>query len=59
MGYCEPFAWTGSGLHRCGYGIRFGIAGTAAAIARALFFIFLTIFLVLLIAGIAVGKKIT
>jgi uncharacterized membrane protein YtjA (UPF0391 family) len=36
-----------------------GIAGTSIAIAKTLFFIFMVIFLVLLIAGLAVGRRIT
>ena len=36
-----------------------GIAGASAAIAKILFFIFLAIFLILLVAGIMVGKKIS
>jgi len=35
------------------------IAGTSIAIAKTLFFIFMVIFLVLLIAGLAVGRRIT
>lgn len=35
------------------------IAGTSIAIAKTLFFIFLVIFLVLLIAGLTVGRKIS
>ena len=35
-----------------------GIAAGAAGIAKALFFLFLAIFLVLLIAGIVVGRKV-
>ena len=33
------------------------IAGTSIAIARILFFIFLAIFLVLLVAGMAAGRR--
>jgi uncharacterized membrane protein YtjA (UPF0391 family) len=36
-----------------------GIAGTSIAIAKTLFFIFMVIFLVLLIAGLAIGRRIT
>ena len=36
-----------------------GIAGASMAIAKTLFFIFLAIFLVLLLAGLYVGRKIT
>ena len=36
-----------------------GIAGTSIAIAKTLFFIFMVIFLVLLIAGLAIGRKVT
>lgn len=36
-----------------------GIAGAAAGIAKVLFFIFLAIFVVLLIAGILAAKKLT
>ncbi len=36
-----------------------GVAGTAAAIAKVLFFICLTIFLLLVIAGVWIGKRIT
>ncbi len=35
------------------------IAGTSIAIAKTLFFIFLVIFLVLLVAGLTVGRKIS
>ena len=35
-----------------------GIAGTSIAIAKALFFVFMVIFLVLLVAGLAVGRSI-
>lgn len=34
------------------------IAGTSMAIAKTLFFIFLVIFLVLLLAGLFVGRKV-
>ena len=36
-----------------------GIAGTSIAIAKILFFIFMVIFLVLLIGGLTVARKIT
>lgn len=36
-----------------------GIAGAAAGIAQILFYLFLGICLILLIAGVVVGKKIT
>ena len=36
-----------------------GIAGTSMAIAKTLFFIFIVIFLVLLLAGLFVGRKVT
>ncbi len=36
-----------------------GIAAGAAVIAKVLFFIFLAIFVILLISGIAAGRKIT
>jgi uncharacterized membrane protein YtjA (UPF0391 family) len=36
-----------------------GIAGTSMAIAKTLFFIFLAIFVVLLLAGLFVGRKIS
>ena len=35
-----------------------GIAGTSMAIAKTLFYIFLVIFLVLLVAGLFVGRRI-
>lgn len=35
-----------------------GIAGTSIAIAKTLFFIFMVIFLVLLIAGLVAGRRI-
>ena len=35
------------------------IAGTSMAIAKTLFFVFLVIFLVLLLAGLFVGRKVT
>jgi uncharacterized membrane protein YtjA (UPF0391 family) len=35
-----------------------GIAGASIAIAKTLFYIFLVIFLVLLIAGLLVGRKV-
>jgi uncharacterized membrane protein YtjA (UPF0391 family) len=35
-----------------------GIAGTSMAIAKTLFFIFLVIFLVLLLTGLFVGRKV-
>ena len=35
-----------------------GIAGTSIAIAKTLFFIFMVIFLVLLVAGLTVGRKV-
>lgn len=36
-----------------------GIAGTSIAIAKTLFFVFMVIFAVLLIAGLAVGRRIS
>lgn len=36
-----------------------GIAAGAAEIAKVLFYIFLAIFLVLIVAGVVVGKKVT
>ena len=36
-----------------------GVAGTSIAIAKILFFIFLAIFLVLVIAGFTVARKVT
>ena len=36
-----------------------GIAGTSIAIAKTLFFIFMVIFLVLLIAGLAIGRRVS
>ncbi len=36
-----------------------GIAGTSIAIAKTLFFVFMAIFLVLLVAGVAVGRRIS
>lgn len=36
-----------------------GLAGTSMAIAKTLFFIFLVIFLVLLVAGLFVGRKLS
>ena len=36
-----------------------GIAGTSMAIAKTLFFIFLVIFVVLLLGGLFVGRKVT
>lgn len=35
-----------------------GIAGTSIAIAKALFFVFLAIFLVLLVAGLTVARRV-
>jgi len=35
------------------------IAGTSIAIAKTLFFIFMVVFLVLLIAGLAAGRRIS
>jgi uncharacterized membrane protein YtjA (UPF0391 family) len=35
-----------------------GIAGTSIAIAKTLFFIFMVIFLVLLVAGLTVGRRV-
>jgi uncharacterized membrane protein YtjA (UPF0391 family) len=35
-----------------------GIAGASIAIAKTLFFVFMVIFLVLLIAGLTVGRRI-
>ncbi len=40
----------------CGFG---GIAATSAGIAKVLFYIALAIFLVMLLMGLFVGKKIT
>jgi uncharacterized membrane protein YtjA (UPF0391 family) len=36
-----------------------GVAGTSIAIAKILFFIFLAIFLVLMVAGLTVARKVT
>lgn len=36
-----------------------GVAGTSIAIAKTLFFIFMVIFVVLLIAGLAIGRRVT
>jgi uncharacterized membrane protein YtjA (UPF0391 family) len=36
-----------------------GVAGTSIAIAKVLFFIFLAIFLVLMIAGFTVARKVS
>ena len=36
-----------------------GIAGASIAIAKTLFFIFMVIFLVLLIAGLAIGRRVS
>ena len=36
-----------------------GVAGASIAIAKTLFFIFMVIFLVLLIAGLTVGRRIS
>ncbi len=36
-----------------------GIAATAAGIAKILFYIFLALFLVALIAGLAIGRKVS
>lgn len=36
-----------------------GIAGTSIAIAKTLFFIFIVIFVVLLLAGLFVGRRLT
>jgi uncharacterized membrane protein YtjA (UPF0391 family) len=36
-----------------------GIAGTSIAIAKTLFFIFMVIFAVLLIAGLAIGRRVS
>jgi uncharacterized membrane protein YtjA (UPF0391 family) len=36
-----------------------GVAGASIAIAKTLFFIFMVIFLVLLIAGLTVARKVT
>jgi uncharacterized membrane protein YtjA (UPF0391 family) len=35
----------------------FGVAGASIAIAKTLFYIFIVIFLVLLIAGLVVGRR--
>ena len=35
------------------------VAGASIAIAKTLFFIFMVIFLVLLIAGLAIGRRVT
>ena len=51
----------GSGFPGIGLiaGLRFtGIAGTSIAIAKTLFFIFLVIFLVLLIAGLTMARRV-
>jgi uncharacterized membrane protein YtjA (UPF0391 family) len=37
----------------------FGVAGASIAIAKSLFYIFIVIFLVLLIAGITLGRRIS
>jgi uncharacterized membrane protein YtjA (UPF0391 family) len=36
-----------------------GIAGTSMAIAKTLFFVFLVIFVVLLLAGLLVGRRVS
>jgi len=36
-----------------------GVAGTSIAIAKVLFFIFVAIFLVLMVAGLTVARKVT
>ena len=36
-----------------------GIAGTSMAIAKTLFFVFLLIFVVLLLAGLFVGRRVS
>jgi uncharacterized membrane protein YtjA (UPF0391 family) len=36
-----------------------GVAGTSIAIAKTLFFIFMVIFLVLLLAGLTVGRRVS
>ncbi|MEJ0041888.1 MAG: DUF1328 domain-containing protein [Rhizomicrobium sp.] len=36
-----------------------GIAGASFAIAKTLFFVFMLIFLVLLIAGLTIGRRVT
>ena len=36
-----------------------GVAGASIAIAKALFFIFIAIFLILLIAGLTVANRVT
>jgi uncharacterized membrane protein YtjA (UPF0391 family) len=36
-----------------------GVAGTSIAIAKVLFFIFLAIFLILMVAGLTVARKVT
>lgn len=36
-----------------------GVAGASIAIAKTLFFVFMVIFLVLLIAGLTVGRRIS
>ena len=36
-----------------------GVAGASIAIAKTLFFVFLLIFMVLLIAGLTVARKVT
>jgi uncharacterized membrane protein YtjA (UPF0391 family) len=36
-----------------------GIAGTSIAIAKTLFFVFMVIFAVLLIAGLMVGRRVS
>ena len=35
-----------------------GVAGASIAIAKTLFFIFLVIFLVLLVAGLVIGRRV-
>jgi uncharacterized membrane protein YtjA (UPF0391 family) len=35
-----------------------GVAGASIAIAKTLFYIFLVVFLVLLVAGLVIGKRI-
>jgi uncharacterized membrane protein YtjA (UPF0391 family) len=36
-----------------------GVAGASIAIAKTLFFIFLVIFLVLLVAGLVIGRRVS
>ncbi len=45
-------------LIAAGFGFT-GVSVAAAGIAKVLFFIFISLFLIALIAGIAVGKRLT